>query len=76
MSRAGGSVVRSAPVWLLTLAIVLIALNLRGPIVATAPVLDQMSADLGLGAVVAGLLTSIPVLCFALASPAATSTVR
>jgi CP family cyanate transporter-like MFS transporter len=73
VSRAGGSVVRSAPVWLLTVAIVLIALNLRGPIVATAPVLDQMSADLGLGAVVAGLLTSIPVLCFALASPAASA---
>nr|WP_208393165.1 MFS transporter [Frigoribacterium faeni] len=58
---------------MLTLAIVLIALNLRGPIVATAPVLGQMSSDLGLSAVVAGLLTSIPVLCFALASPLASS---
>jgi CP family cyanate transporter-like MFS transporter len=71
VTRVGGAAVRSAPIWLLTLAIVLIALNLRGPIVATAPVLDQMIGDLQLSAVVAGLLTSIPVLCFALASPLA-----
>lgn len=71
MSPRAGAVVRSPAAWLLTLAIVLIALNLRGPIVATAPVLDQMSGSLGLTAVVAGLLTSIPVLCFAVASPAA-----
>ena len=72
MTRAA-AVVRSPAAWLLTLSIVLIALNMRGPIVAPAPVLDQMSADLGLTAVVAGLLTSIPVLCFALASPLASS---
>ena len=71
MTKVGGAAVRSAPIWLTTLAIVLIALNLRGPIVATAPVLDQMIGDLRLSAVVAGLLTSIPVLCFALASPLA-----
>ncbi|TWX38337.1 MFS transporter [Frigoribacterium sp. ACAM 257] len=73
MRQAGSAAVRSPAAWLLTLAIVLIALNLRGPIVATAPVLGQMSSDLGLTAVVAGLLTSIPVLCFALASPLASS---
>jgi CP family cyanate transporter-like MFS transporter len=70
---APGRVVRSPATWLLTLAIVLIALNLRGPIVALAPVLDQIKGDLALGAVVAGLLTSIPVLCFALASPVASA---
>ncbi|BDZ48762.1 hypothetical protein GCM10025867_10030 [Frondihabitans sucicola] len=68
---AASTVVRSPVAWLLTLAIVLIALNLRGPIVATAPVLDEIKGDLALGAFVAGLLTSIPVLCFALASPLA-----
>jgi CP family cyanate transporter-like MFS transporter len=73
VKQAGSAAVRSPAAWLLTLAIVLIALNLRGPIVATAPVLGQMSSDLGLSAVVAGLLTSIPVLCFALASPLASS---
>jgi len=73
VSTRAGAAVRSPATWLLTLAIVLIAINLRGPIVATAPVLDQMIGDLGLSAVVAGLLTSIPVLCFAVASPAASA---
>lgn len=68
-------VARSPAAWLLTLAIVLIALNLRGPIVATAPVLDSIKGDLALGALVAGLLTSIPVLCFALASPLASGVI-
>lgn len=69
--RVAANTARSPAAWLLTLAIVLIALNLRGPIVATAPVLDVIKSNLGLGALVAGLLTSIPVLCFALASPLA-----
>jgi CP family cyanate transporter-like MFS transporter len=73
VSPRAGTVARSPATWLLTLAIILIAINLRGPIVATAPVLDQMIGDLGLSAVVAGLLTSIPVLCFAIASPAASA---
>ncbi|PZF30381.1 MFS transporter [Curtobacterium sp. MCLR17_045] len=55
--------------WLLPAAIVLIALNFRGPIVATAPVIGDVRADLGLTATIAGLLTTIPVLCFALATP-------
>ncbi len=55
--------------WLLPAAVVLIALNFRGPIVATAPVIGDVRADLGLTASIAGLLTTIPVLCFALATP-------
>jgi CP family cyanate transporter-like MFS transporter len=55
--------------WLLPAAIVLVALNLRGPIVAPAPVIGDIRADLGLTATIAGLLTTIPVLCFALATP-------
>ncbi|MFJ4220496.1 CynX/NimT family MFS transporter [Curtobacterium luteum] len=57
--------------WLLPAAVVLIALNFRGPIVATAPVIGDVRADLGLTAGIAGLLTTIPVLCFALATPLA-----
>lgn len=57
--------------WLLPAAIVLVALNFRGPIVAPAPVIGDIRADLGLTATVAGLLTTIPVLCFALATPLA-----
>jgi MFS transporter, CP family, cyanate transporter len=56
---------------LLVAAIVLVALNLRGPIVAVSPVIDAIRADLGVSAAVAGLLTSLPVLAFALASPPA-----
>ena len=73
MTRGAASAVRSPAAWLLTLAIVLIALNYRGPIVAVAPVLDDVRSDLALSAVVAGLLTSIPVLCFAIASPPASA---
>lgn len=56
-------------VWLLPAAIVLIALNFRGPIVAPAPVIGEVRLDLGLTATIAGLLTTIPVLCFSLATP-------
>ena len=55
--------------WLLPAAIVLVALNFRGPIVAPAPVIGDIRLDLGMTATVAGLLTTIPVLCFALATP-------
>ena len=55
--------------WLLPAAIVLIALNFRGPIVAPAPVIGEIRIDLGLTATIAGLLTTIPVLCFSLATP-------
>ncbi|PYY37940.1 MFS transporter [Curtobacterium sp. MCJR17_055] len=55
--------------WLLPAAIVLVALNFRGPIVAPAPVIGDIRVDLGMTATVAGLLTTIPVLCFALATP-------
>jgi CP family cyanate transporter-like MFS transporter len=49
--------------------IVLIAMNLRTPIVAVAPVLDRIVNDIGLTAVTAGLLTSLPVLAFSLTTP-------
>ena len=57
--------------WLLMLAIGLIALNMRGPLVAVAPVIAQLEDDLGFTPVELGFLTGIPVLCFALAAPLA-----
>ncbi|NQX27493.1 MFS transporter [Microbacteriaceae bacterium VKM Ac-2854] len=57
------------------IAIALVALVLRGPIVAVAPVVDAIRADLALTATQAGLLTSIPVLCFALATPLAVAVI-
>lgn len=57
--------------WILLVCIALIALNMRGPFVAVAPVAGAMQRDLGFSAVELGLLTGIPVLCFSLASPLA-----
>ncbi|GAA4555328.1 CynX/NimT family MFS transporter [Pseudonocardia xishanensis] len=56
---------------LLVAAILLLALNLRGPIVAVSPVAETIAADLGVSAATVGLLTSLPVLCFGLATPLA-----
>jgi CP family cyanate transporter-like MFS transporter len=56
---------------LLLVGVLLVALNLRGPLVAIAPVVDDLRRDLGVGAGTIGLLTSIPVLCFGLAAPVA-----
>ena len=51
-------------------AVVAVSLTLRSPIAAVSPVLGELRADLGLGPGAAGLLTSLPVLCFAVASTA------
>ncbi|GAA3796584.1 MFS transporter [Cellulomonas soli] len=52
-------------------AVLLYALNLRAPITALAPVVGDVSADLALTPAGAGLLTGIPVLCFAIGTPLA-----
>lgn len=62
--------------WILLACIGLLALNLRGPFVAVAPVVDVMQAELGFSPVVLGLLTSIPVLCFSLSAPLASLAAR
>lgn len=50
-------------------ALALYALNLRAPITALAPVVGDVSTDLGLTPAAAGLLTGAGVLCFAVATP-------
>ena len=50
-------------------AMVAVGLNLRGPIVAVAPVLADIQRELGISETAAGLLTAVPVLCFAAVSP-------
>ncbi|MBF8745558.1 MFS transporter [Pseudomonas putida] len=57
--------------WLLLLGLVLVALNLRPALSSMAPVLGQVSEALGLSASLAGLLTTLPVLCLGLAAPLA-----
>jgi CP family cyanate transporter-like MFS transporter len=51
--------------------VLLVALNMRSPLVAVAPVVDDLRRGLDVGAGTVGLLTSIPVLCFGLAAPLA-----
>ncbi|MFJ5692348.1 CynX/NimT family MFS transporter [Arthrobacter sp. NPDC093125] len=62
--------------WVLLACIGLIALNMRGPFVAVAPVVGPMQLDLGFTPVELGLLTGIPVLCFSLAAPLASLAAR
>lgn len=55
--------------WVLLLVgvgIALAALNLRTAITSVGPILDEITVGLGMSAVGAGLLTTLPVLCFAL----------
>lgn len=56
---------------ILILGILLIAANLRGPITGIGPVLDQIIATFTLTAPQAGMLTTLPLLAFAVASPMA-----
>ncbi|MGH3517812.1 MAG: MFS transporter [Haloechinothrix sp.] len=51
-------------------AVLLVAVNLRGPIAAVSPVLTDLQSALGIGGSTAALLTTLPVLCFAVAAPA------
>ncbi|MEE9097195.1 MFS transporter [Pseudarthrobacter phenanthrenivorans] len=62
--------------WVLLACIGLLALNLRGPFVAVAPLVGPMQAELHFSPVMLGLLTSIPVLCFSLAAPLASLAAR
>lgn len=55
---------RRRPFWALLLAVVLLGINLRTGIAGLPPLLPEVRRDLGLSATVAGLLTTLPVLCF------------
>jgi len=61
--------------WLAVAAVVLVALNVRGPLAALPPVAGEVGADLAVTAGAVGLLTTLPVLCFGLASPLASALV-
>ncbi|NYE48351.1 CP family cyanate transporter-like MFS transporter [Spinactinospora alkalitolerans] len=51
--------------WLLVAGVGLAAVNLRTAITSVGPVLDEITGDLGMSGAMAGLLTTLPVLCFA-----------
>lgn len=64
---------RRGAVWLGLAALVLLALNLRSPLTSVAPVIAAIRGDLGVGTAAAGLLTTIPVLCFGVLTPLASA---
>lgn len=70
-NRAG----RSIP-WLVIAGVLVAALSLRGPIVAPTPVLRDIETDLGLTSATVALLTTAPVLMFALLTPLAALVIR
>ncbi len=61
--------------WLVGVAIVLLAVNLRPAVGSVGVVLDALRGDLGMSVTTAGLLTTLPVLCFAAAGIAAHSVI-
>ncbi|WP_263103154.1 CynX/NimT family MFS transporter [Kitasatospora sp. DSM 101779] len=61
---------------LLAAGIALAAVNLRPVVTSLGPLLDDVRADLGMSAGVAGLLTAVPSLCFALFGLAAPALAR
>ena len=56
---------------LLFATVIFTALNLRSPIIGVGSLVDAMRADLGLSGSVAGSLTTLPLLVFAVVSPLA-----
>jgi CP family cyanate transporter-like MFS transporter len=56
---------------LLVAAVVAVALNQRPAVVSVAPVLGDLRAETGLSSAMAGLLTTLPVLCFGAFAPVA-----
>ncbi|MFE0102551.1 CynX/NimT family MFS transporter [Streptomyces sp. NPDC059009] len=70
---------RSAPVGgapLLAAGVLLIAMNLRPGVVSVSPELDTIRHDTGLSSSLAGLLTTLPILCFGLLAPLAARLAR
>jgi CP family cyanate transporter-like MFS transporter len=66
----------SLPLTYLALTIVLVGLTFRAPLLSIAPLLETISRDTGISAATAGLLTTIPVVCFGFVSLLAPSLAR
>jgi CP family cyanate transporter-like MFS transporter len=57
--------------WAVLVTVCILAFNLRGPMLAVPPLLETIQDDLGLSGIAAGMITTLPVLCFGLISPLA-----
>ncbi len=69
--RAQRTPTQRAGLPLLLVGIALLAFQLRSPLVAPAPVAEQAQAAWDIAPAAFGLLTTVPLLCFGLATPAA-----
>lgn len=67
---------RSWPAWFLILAVILLAFNLRPAVASLGAVLDDVRTDLALSGAAAGVLTTLPLLCFAFVGAAAAGWAR
>lgn len=76
MTIPGASNARRGLPWLVVGGVLVAALSLRGPIVAPTPVLRDIEADLGVGSATVALLTTAPVLMFAVLTPLAAYVIR
>ncbi|TQL17493.1 CP family cyanate transporter-like MFS transporter [Zymomonas mobilis] len=57
-------------IWLM-IALIALAFNLRSPLTAIPPIVNEIRSALHINATTAGLLTSIPILCFGILTPLA-----
>ena len=57
------------PVWLMALALVAVAANLRTAMASVPPLTESIADDLGLSNTALGALTTLPVLCMGLFAP-------
>ena len=62
--------------WLIGTGIMLVAFNLRPPLSSVGPLLTRISAETGMSATGAALLTTLPVLCLGLGSATGPAAIR
>ncbi|MEK5039356.1 MFS transporter [Sporosarcina sp. FSL K6-3457] len=62
--------------WLLLIGVVFIAMTLRSPLTVVGPIISSIRDSLGISNVLAGFLTTIPLLAFAIISPFAPKLAR
>ncbi|MFF2479930.1 CynX/NimT family MFS transporter [Paenibacillus sp. NPDC058071] len=75
-SIAAGQTNKTAASWLLILGIAFVAANLRAPITSVGPLIGDIKQFVGLSNSAAGMLTTVPLLAFALLSPVAPKIAR
>ncbi|MEK8128910.1 MFS transporter [Paenibacillus filicis] len=68
-TRRGERTPSPQQLWLFVLGFILVGANLRAPLSSVGPILASIQESLGLSNTVAGSLTTVPLLAFALLSP-------